>query len=136
MARVNGNHGVKADQNMNYGNNQRVYRYAETLLNAAELSALTGADGSSYLQEVRSVRGCKDTDTSIDGIIEERHKEFVGDGKRYWDLVRAGKAASTLTAANRTFDGSQPLDWSENKKYWPIPQSECDKDPNITQNNY
>lgn len=136
MARVNGNHGVKADQNMNYGNNQRVYRYAETLLNAAELSALTGADGSSYLQEVRSVRGCKDTDTSIDGIIEERHKEFVGEGKRYWDLVRTGKAASTLTAANRTFDGSQPLDWSENKKYWPIPQSECDKDPNITQNNY
>ena len=45
-------------------------------------------------------------------------------------------AASVLTKANRQFDGSQPVDWTENKKYWPIPQSECDKDPNIVQNNY
>ena len=136
MARVNGNHGFKGDTNMNYGNNKRVYRFSETLLNAAELAALTGGDGSAYLQQVRDIRGCKDTDTSIDGIIEERHKEFVGEGKRYWDLVRTGKAASVLTAANRTFDGSQPVDWTENKKYWPIPQSEIDKDPNISQNNY
>ena len=136
MARANGNHGFKAADTMNYGNNKRVYRFSETLLNAAELAALTGGDGSAYLQQVRDIRGCKDTDTSIDGIIEERHKEFVGEGKRYWDLVRTGKAASVLTAANRTFDGSQPVDWTENKKYWPIPQSEIDKDPNISQNNY
>lgn len=136
MAREGGNHGCKADLNMNHGNNQRVYRYAETLLNAAELAALTGGDGSSYLQQVREIRGCKDTDTSIDGIIQERRKEFLGEGKRYWDLVRTGKASTVLTAANRAFDGSQPIDWTENKKYWPIPQSECDKDPNIVQNNY
>lgn len=136
MARANGNHGFKAADTMNYGNNKRVYRFSETLLNAAELAALTGGDGSAYLQQVRNIRGCKDTDTSIDGIIEERHKEFVGEGKRYWDLVRTGKAASVLTAASRTFDGSQPVDWTENKKYWPIPQSEIDKDPNISQNNY
>ena len=136
MARANGNHGFKAADTMNYGNNKRVYRFSEALLNAAELAALTGGDGSAYLQQVRDIRGCQDTDTSIDGIIEERHKEFVGEGKRYWDLVRTGKAASVLTAANRAFDGSQPIDWTENKKYWPIPQSEIDKDPNISQNNY
>ncbi|MCF0164752.1 MAG: RagB/SusD family nutrient uptake outer membrane protein [Bacteroidales bacterium] len=136
IARVNGNHGYKASDNLNYGNNQRVYRYAETLLNAAELSALLNQDGSKYLKEVRDIRNCKDTDTSIDGILEERHKEFVGEGKRYWDLVRTGKAASVLTAASRAFDGSQPIDWTPNKKYWPIPQSECDKDKNIVQNNY
>ena len=136
MARTNGNHGFKAANTMNYGNNKRVYRFAETLLNAAELAALTGGNGSEYLAQVRAIRNCSDTDTSIDGIIEERHKEFVGEGKRYWDLVRTGKAASVLTKANRQFDGSQPVDWTENKKYWPIPQSECDKDPNIVQNNY
>lgn len=125
---------------MNYGNNKRVYRFAETLLNAAELAARTGSDGSAYLKQVRDIRGCTDTDTSIDGIIEERHKEFVGEGKRYWDLVRTGKAAQVLTAAKRTFDKSQPIDWTENKKYWPIPQAEIDKTAStehpIVQNNY
>lgn len=140
MARTNGNHGYKAANTMNYGNNKRVYRFAETLLNAAELAARTGGDGSAYLKQVRDIRGCTDTDTSIDGIIEERHKEFVGEGKRYWDLVRTGKAAQVLTAAKRTFDKSQPIDWTENKKYWPIPQAEIDKTAStehpIVQNNY
>lgn len=133
VARVNGNHGYKADANMNHGNNVRVYRFAETLLNAAELSNLLGQDGSSYLARVRSRAHSTDTDTSYDAIIEERHKEFVGEGKRYWDLVRSGKASTVLTAANHEY---RTNNWTEKKKYWPIPQSECDKDPKIEQNPY
>ena len=133
IAREGGNHGQIADADMNYGNNVRVYRYAETLLNAAELSVLTGGDGSAYLKEVRDRANCKDTGTDRDAIIEERHKEFVGEGKRYWDLIRSGKAASVLTAANHEW---RAVDWSESKKYWPLPQSEVDKDPNLVQNNY
>lgn len=136
IARVGGNHGYKGDPNMNHGNNQRIYRYAETLLNAAELSARTGADGSGYLSEVRTRAMCQSTGTSIDDIIEERHKEFVGEGKRYWDLVRTGKAATVLTAANHLY---RTLDWTANKKYWPIPQSEIeksDKNHPIIQNPY
>ena len=34
------------DQNLNYNNNYRYYRYAETLLNAAELSLRTGGSGT------------------------------------------------------------------------------------------
>lgn len=133
IARVNGNHGYLGDPNMNQGNNVRVYRYAETLLNAAELAVLCGEDGSSYLQQVRDRAHSTDTDTSRDGIIEERHKELVGEGKRYWDLVRSGQAATVLRAANHEY---RQVDWTESKKYWPIPQSEIDKDPNIVQNNY
>ncbi len=133
IARVNGNHGYLGDPNMNHGNNVRVYRYAETLLNAAELSLLCGEDGSSYLAQVRDRAHCTATDTSREGIIEERHKEFVGEGKRYWDLVRSGQAATVLRAANHEY---RQVDWTESKKYWPIPQSEVDKDPNIVQNNY
>ena len=74
IARVNGNHGYLGDPNMNHGNNNRIYRYAETLLNAAELSVLLGQDGSSYLQQVRDRAHCTDTGTSREDIIQERHK--------------------------------------------------------------
>lgn len=133
IARVNGNHGYLGDPNMNHGNNNRIYRYAETLLNAAELSLLVGEDGSRYLQEVRDRAHCKDAGTSREDIIQERHKEFVGEGKRYWDLVRSGLAPTVLTAAKHEY---RQVDWTESKKYWPIPQSEKDKDPSIVQNNY
>lgn len=128
-----GNHGYLADDNLNYGNNFRYYRYAETLLNAAELSNLLGQDGTSYLAEVRNRAKSQDTGTSYDDIIQERHKEFVGEGKRYWDLVRSGLASQVLKGANHEY---RTNDWNETKKYWPIPQSEIDKDPALKQNDY
>ena len=131
IARRSGNHGQIADGDMNHCNNIRVYRYAETLLNAAELAVLTGGDGSAYLAEGRQRAGCTDSGTDRLAIIEERHKEFVGEGKRYWDLVRTGLAEQTLKAANHEW---RKIDWSVGKKYWPLPQSECDKDPNLVQN--
>ena len=133
VARMNGNHGQIADADMNYGNNQRYYRYAETLLNAAELGVLTGKDRSQHLAEVRARANCSATGTSQLDILEERHKEFVGEGKRYWDLIRTDQAATVLKAANHEW---RQVDWTPNKKYWPLPQSECDKDPNLVQNNY
>jgi hypothetical protein len=133
IAREGGNHGYKASDNVNYCNNERIYRYAETLLNAAELSVLLGQNGESYLQQVRDRAHCHDTGATREDIIQERHKEFVGEGKRYWDLVRSGLAPTVLKAANHEY---RTTDWTENKKYWPIPQGEIDKDPNLVQNNY
>lgn len=133
VARMNGNHGQIADADMNYGNNQRYYRYAETLLNAAELGVLTGQDRSQYLAEVRARANCSAKGTTQLDILEERHKEFVGEGKRYWDLIRTDQAETVLKAANHEW---RQVDWTPNKKYWPLPQSECDKDPNLVQNNY
>lgn len=133
VARVNGNHGQLADGDMNYGNNQRIYRYAETLLNAAELGVLTGQDRSQYLAEVRRRAHCTETGTGQMDILEERHKEFMGEGKRYWDLIRTDRAESVLKAANHEW---RQIDWTPSKKYWPLPQTEVDKDPELTQNNY
>ena len=133
VGKRDGNAGQIADADMNHGNNLRIYRYAETLLNAAELSVLTGADGSSYLAEVRARANCSETGTTQLDILEERHKEFVGEGKRYWDLIRTGQAEAVLKAANHEW---RKNDWTPNKKYWPIPQSEIDKDPALKQNNY
>ena len=133
IARQGGDHGQLADYALNFGTNYRVYRYAETLLNAAELAVLTGGNGSAYLQQVRDRAGATYEGTDRDSILEERRREFLGEGKRYWDLVRSGKAAQVLKAENHAY---RENDWTENKKYWPIPQSEIDKDPNLVQNNY
>ena len=71
---------------------------------------------------------------TIDNIIEERRLEFVGEGKRYWDLIRTGKAASVLVPDEY---GYRTNTWSANKKYLPIPQGEIDAaQGTLTQNNY
>lgn len=125
------------DVDLNFNNNLRVYRYSEVLLNAAELLLRTGGDAATaakYVNMVRKRAGISDLGSvTVDDVINERHLEFVGEGKRYWDLVRTGKAATTLvanSAANRTNS------WTESKKYLPIPQNELSSDPNLVQNNY
>ena len=71
---------------------------------------------------------------TVDNIIEERHLEFVGEGKRYWDLVRTGKASTVLVPDEY---GYRTNTWSVNKKYLPIPQSAIDSaQGSLTQNNY
>lgn len=138
IARLNGNHGQKADGDMNHGNNLRVYRYSEVLLNAAELELVLqqGDFGLAKLNEVQSRAGATLTESTLENIIQERRKEFLGEGKRYWDLVRTGMAAEVLAVDTHEW---RTEGWTINKKYWPIPQSEMDKvdeSHKMTQNPY
>lgn len=119
---------------LNYCNNLRIYRYAETLLNYAELVVMNGVapqqgvSAQSCLDLVRD-RAFGDANHRVAAtavsIKAERHYEFVGEGKRYYDLVRWGDAAKVLTenlpAANSV------RTWKETNKYLPLPQGELDK---------
>lgn len=153
--------GSVGDAGLNHDENLHLYRYAETLLNAAELALATG-DGlaQDYFDLVRERAGVASIPVTVDNIINERRLEFVGEGKRYFDLVRSGKAATVLKAGagvvlrtKRTYNfdkdqwegentwGGQAVpervDWTENKKYIPIPQSEIEAaQGSITQNPY
>lgn len=153
--------GSVGDAGLNHDENLHLYRYAETLLNAAELALATG-DGlaQDYFDLVRDRAGVASIPVTVDNIINERRLEFVGEGKRYFDLVRSGKAATVLKAGagvllrtKRTYNfdknqwegentwGGQAIpervDWTENKKYIPIPQSEIEAaQGSITQNPY
>jgi len=137
LPRKGGNSGASASLDMNYNNNFRVYRYAETLLNAAELVTLGASGGKQsadyYLNLVhqRAIPGDDALAANSTTIAIERRKEFVGEGKRYWDLVRTNQAVSVLVAK-----GTRTNNWQVSKKYIPIPQSEIDADPNLVQNNY
>lgn len=131
-ARTGYNDGQIADAQLNWGNDLRIYRYAETLLNAAELIALGGGSGDAqgYLDQVRTRAGLGSVSPTVDNIINERRFEFMGEGKRYFDLIRSGKAATTLVAQDY-----RTVTWTENKKYLPIPQSEINSsDGSLTQN--
>lgn len=125
------------DTNLNYNNNYRFYRVAEAYLNAAELLLETGGDANlakDYVNAIRNRAGvAQKTSVTVDDVIEERHLEFVGEGKRYFDLVRTGKAASVLTPDKY---GYRTNSWTESKKYIPIAQVELDSDPALVQNDY
>lgn len=62
-----------------------VMRYADVLL---MLSELTG--DASYMNQVRQRAGLGDVAYSKEAMIAERHREFMGEGLRYWDLLRQG----------------------------------------------
>ncbi len=128
------------ETNMAYRNNIRIFRYAETLLNAAELILRTGGPASEaqgYFDQIRDRAydvengGTAPAMTvSLDNIMNERRFEFVGDGLRYWDLVRTGRAAQVLGpdgwVKNATMNGVDRM-------LWPIPQDEMDADHNLRQ---
>lgn len=140
--------------NLNYSNNYRFYRYSEALLYAAEF-ALRGsqkdqASADNWVNMVRQRAGLgKQQNVTLDQIFTERHKEFIGEGKRYFDLVRAmdiaevssqNKAASVLVPQDPTTEGVasdaaiRTNTWTVNKKYIPIAQAELDSDPDLQQN--
>ena len=132
-----GNAGCTGSGDMNFNNNFRVYRYSETLLNAAELLLKTGGSASQaadYVNQVRNRAGLASLNSvDQDDILNERRHEFMGEGKRYWDLVRTGNAATVLKASNDDL-GFRTKDWDSHCKYLPIPQDNIDADPNLKQN--
>jgi starch-binding outer membrane protein, SusD/RagB family len=86
-------------------NNYRAIRYADVLLMAAEAFNKTGNDAKArtYLNLVRD-RAFGNANNRIsasgtalyDFILTERRMELVGEGHRFFDLVRTGKAATEI----------------------------------------
>ena len=95
------------DLNLTNPNNYRSIRYADVLLMAAEAFNRGGIDDSKargYLNQVRRrAFGDLNHDISASGaaltdfIYNERRVELVGEGHRFFDLVRTGKAAQEIT---------------------------------------
>ena len=119
---IGGNSGQQADAVLNYNNNLRLYRYSETLLNAAELGS---PNAQAYLDMVRARAGLGSVPATLDNIIQERAWEFLGEGKRYWDLIRTGLAKDYLVKGTE-YPDDRTGNYTDNKKYLPFPQSEID----------
>ena len=84
-------------------NNYRAIRYADVLLMAAEAlnrGSISDDRARGYLNEVRNRATLANVITSganlTNDIYKERRVELVGEGHRFFDLVRTGKAAGTI----------------------------------------
>lgn len=83
-----------------YNNDFPIYRYADVLLLLAEAKAKLGLDPSAEINQIR-LRAYGSTytpyvnstpDNNLTAILEEQLREFIGEGKRWWGLRRAGDA--------------------------------------------
>jgi hypothetical protein len=121
------------------GNDSRVnwpvLRYADVLLMQSEaLNQLNPADPKKYegLNAVRTrvklapITNVPDKAAFADVVLNERNFELCFEGQRRWDLIRMGK----LTRLN----GPYGRKIEDKHVFFPIPQTELDLNPNLTQN--
>ena len=98
---------AQGDRNLTNPNNYRAIRFADVLLMAAEAfnksSTPNDAKAQAYLNRVRERAFGNSTNnitatgaTLYDNILSERRVELVGEGHRFFDLVRTGKAAQEI----------------------------------------
>ena len=107
------------------GLNLRVIRFADVLLWQAEAAAHNGNDWKTPLNRVRTRvgLGASPFTEALQAVYHERRVELAMEGHRYWDLTRTGR-------------GNLMNGYSDNKRYFLIPQIEMNLNPNLVQNPY
>ena len=91
------------DANLTNPNNYRAIRFADVLLMAAEAlnrGGISDTRAQEYLNGVRSRAMLPNVSTTgnnlTNDIYQERRVELVGEGHRFFDLVRTGRAAQEI----------------------------------------
>jgi hypothetical protein len=112
---------------LNYRQNTYVIRLADTYLLEAEALGGTGSRAQALLDAVRARVGLGSVPVSLDAIANERRMELAGEGHRWHDLVRTGKAATVL--ASRNFQAGK-------HEIWPIPLRELENTAIVQNPNY
>jgi len=121
------------------GSNMVVLRYADVLLMLSEAeNELGNAEAArNYLNLVRRRAGLEDATQQLQtdlraAIALERRLELIGEGHRWFDLLRTGTA---VTVMNTSFaeQGITTRITAQNLLQ-PIPQDQIDTDPSIKQN--
>lgn len=81
---------------LNYRQNYILIRLADTYLMEAEALNGSGSRAQALLDAVRARVGLASVPVSIQAIKDERRRELVGEGHRWFDLVRWGDAPAKL----------------------------------------
>lgn len=89
---------LAGDPQLNFRQNTYVIRLADTYLMEAEALDATGARAQALLDAVRFRVGLPSIPVTMDAIMAERRLELAGEGHRWFDLVRTGKAAAKLAS--------------------------------------
>ncbi|MFH5833663.1 RagB/SusD family nutrient uptake outer membrane protein [Halalkalibaculum sp. DA384] len=134
--------GFVNESGRNFMDDVILYRYADVLLMIAEAKNALGQDPSTEINQVRQrAYGDDYTDhvfsngsqqANDEAILQERLRELAFEGKRWWDLVRFGKAFELVPSL-------QNRQGQDHLLLWPIPQStlslngELEQNPGYTQ---
>ncbi|MBN1950189.1 MAG: RagB/SusD family nutrient uptake outer membrane protein [Bacteroidales bacterium] len=109
-----------------------IVRFADVLLMAAELNMNT-AKGDEYLNMVRNRAGLDDATSTLENIQLERRHELLGEGFRYFDLLRWGIVEEAFQTANNIPVKDVAVETTytvtyrpETGGFLPIPKSEID----------
>jgi hypothetical protein len=116
-----------------------VLRYADVLLMKAEIENNLDNIGAvaEPLNLVRARAGLLNTTATTKvqlaaAIDQERRLELIGEGQRWFDLLRTDNAISVM---NSWFEGQNiPITISDKNLKLPIPQSQINTDPSIKPN--
>ena len=126
-----------ATANGDGGNNYPIIRYPDVLLMYAEaLNEQSPNNASAYstINRIRNRAGLPNMTPNLsqgqfrDSLLLERRLELAFEGHRWYDLVRTKRLISALKAQNPT------LAVDEHHYLFPIPQTERDVNPQLTQN--
>ena len=127
----------------NSGDQIYLIRLADILLLKAEaLANLQQGDyGRSIVNQIRARVGLYPTTATnaemLNAILKERRLELVFESHRWDDLVRYGKAVSTMTTLQElNLITGKYVNYNANEKTLiiPIPITELDRNPNLVQN--
>lgn len=121
--------------------NEYGMRYADVLLMLAEAYTMTGdvASAAPLVHRIRERATLTNKLAAMQGysqdqmmaeIRHQRNLEFAREGLHFYDLRRWGLLKSTITDAQKT--GYQ--NYSSKYDYYPIPESELNNNPKMTQN--
>ena len=118
-----------------FGSNLVFTRAEEIILLRAEALAVLGnrTDAIELLNSVRSSRGLSPYSTLstrpvIDEIFEERRRELMGEGWRFYDLVRYNKIKGSDPKFNNLI--------ANKGIYWPVATDILNRNSKLTQNDY
>lgn len=142
-----------------------IYRVADIILTKALAETMEGnyPEAFSLLNQVRNRAGLRnfqeiasddaaaianlDEATLLEGILKERQMEFLGEGKRWYDILWYGRIAngkykddfiSLVIAGNQTTNASwiRSVLANNNSWYMPLPQSDIEHNRLLVQNPY
>jgi hypothetical protein len=132
-----------------------IYRYPDILLMKAEAHVQLGefTQATELIDMVRTrallepISGISGKNALEDIILEERSKEFCGEGKRWFDLIRMGRRNNyermdrfiEILSDNKSYEEAEIIRSkysNPNSWYLPIHQDEIDQNNNLVQNPY
>lgn len=138
---------AQADATANNDYDIPFFRLSGLILLKAELQNYLN-DGPGALSSINRIRTARGLPNLVDGtditsgdqtamrdlILDERQFELMGEGQRFWDLVRNGVAVEVMSEVDDIVTGTPNGLDREIEILWPVSQNVLNRNPSIEQN--